>query len=32
WASAILARAQVYGIATEQTPDGIRLVTATLKN
>jgi len=32
WASSILARAQVYGIATEQTQDSIRLITATVKN
>lgn len=32
WASGILARAQVYGIAAEQAQDGIRLFTATVKS
>lgn len=32
WASDILARAQVYGIAGEQAQDSIRLITATVNN
>lgn len=32
WASGILARAQVYGIAAEQPQDAIRLITATVNN